>query len=167
MKQINNYIQEKLYIGKDYDINLLSENEYIFSITIVEPKKKNNLEVKFFTPIICKEITNGGKKLHYKYVDDHEYKEEGELLSTNVFKNDKGFYEGVTNDGLTLFMNINAGINFLDKWGSYDIEKLRELLPKYFDKNDRFLEEIDNIEFDKNEHPDFKYLYNAYKKLLR
>lgn len=131
MKDINNYILEKLHINKDFKRDgLFDYGDTIGCIIVTE--SPDNATFQLIPPQTF--IKLEGKTITYKTDKNNEYE------FTDVYVNSNGYYEGkVLNDsGKVVCVPPSDMLDILKFWDE-DKNVNKRLYENYFDKSDKFI----------------------------
>lgn len=145
MIRINNYIQEKLHLTKEYKFEPLHEftttDERVFIVSI------DDMHLRLYSYLRFIEIKKN--KIYYYVARARK----GNPIDQKIKLNTHNYYEcnigfsDTDNKFIAIFMPAKDGIEFINELIDIPEEELNNFLMKYFDKKDaRNLEnkEIDN-----------------------
>ena len=153
MKQIDNYIQEKLYIGKGYKANHdLKKGNKILPIQLDFQPGENKTKIVLIEP--TKIIDLKDDTITYK--DNSWF---GTTIEQKMHKNDKGYYEiKIGTQEPCVILNQDDGLDLLNEYLNMIKKEKKPAIfdffrTKYFDEKDkeyfykRYQDLEDNITF--------------------
>ena len=136
MKDLNNYILEKLHLNKDLVNYNFTDGDTIMCISITVNDTFNESQLKIYAPFTFKKIDIDNDENKFTYITDS-----GSPVTQEVFLNSNKYYESTfrTKDNKLkgIFIPLAEAIYILE--GLINNTFKRKSLKDYFDRNDEDL----------------------------
>ena len=168
MKQLNNYILEKLHLNKDTFMSPFTGNRVFMLSSFTYPNKNDPQCLICYTLTLYKVNSFNGTELEYE--DSTERNNERKI--SNIKRNSNGFFEtSITNNkSYTLLLTVEQTIDFVEKTKKllkhhYSYESVKELLDNYFDVKSDYLPD-ENFFINEYTNAEINNFINQAKKYL-